>query len=144
MTVARERRLVVAALAVPLAMLLMASNARGLAGQEKSAEKPAAAEKKERAKPRGRLPVYYSAVVSPEQRLQIYEIQRTCSEQILKLQGQLQALMEQRDAEVEAVLTPEQKTKVADLRTEAAARRQKAKQQKASESGSQSDEAGDK
>ena len=72
---------------------------------------------------RGRLPAYYGRVVTAEQRKQIYEIQAKYHEKILELQRQLQELIAKRDAEVEAVLTPEQKAEVERMRREARQRR---------------------
>lgn len=93
-----------------------------LDGQEPAAAEAAADAKPERAKPRGRLPAYYSRVVTPEQRAEIYDIQGKFNEQIEQLQMQLQTLIEQRDSEVEMVLTEEQRKQVAAYVEEARAR----------------------
>src|SRR5688500_152304 len=84
-------------------------------------EAPAAAEtpKKEAKKPRGRLPLYFAKVVTSEQREKIYGIQATYQEQMDALMEQLSALEQKRDAEVQAVLTPEQQKRVADMLEEA-------------------------
>lgn len=73
-------------------------------------------------KSRGRLPAYYGKVVTDKQREDIYSIQAKFNEQIAKLQEQLAELTAQRDAEVEKVLTDEQKAEVARLKNERKAR----------------------
>ena len=74
-------------------------------------------------KPKGRLPAYYGKVVTDKQREQIYEIQGKFMEQIVKLQEQLTALAAKRDAEVEQVLTDEQRAEIARLKSERKTRR---------------------
>lgn len=62
------------------------------------------------AKPGDRLPANYGKIgVSDDQRKKIYEIQNKYSEQIANLQKQLAELRSKENAEVEAVLTAEQK-----------------------------------
>jgi len=85
-------------------------------------------EAKPRSKPRGVLPTFYGAVVSPDQRERIYVIQQSYAEQISKLEEQLAAIKAKRDKEVEAVLTPEQLAKVKKLQEEARAKREAARQ----------------
>ena len=108
------------AMALPAAGLTMLT--APTTAQEKAAvEAPAkAGAKKERAAPRGRLPAYYADVVTEEQREKIYTVQRKYADQLKKLQEQIEALEGQRDAEIEAVLTPEQKAKVAERAAAAA------------------------
>ncbi|MCS7239609.1 MAG: hypothetical protein NZ899_15290 [Thermoguttaceae bacterium] len=72
---------------------------------------------------RPRLPMYYGQVVTEEQRQKIYDIQRKYFDKIEALRRQLEALIAERDKEIEAVLTPEQKAKIEQLRKEAAERR---------------------
>lgn len=61
-------------------------------------------------KPGDRLPANYAKIgVSDDQRKKIYEIQSKYSEQITNLQKQLAELKSKENAEVEAVLTAEQK-----------------------------------
>ncbi len=84
-------------------------------------------EAKPRRKPRGVLPAYYSAVISPDQREKIYAIQQSYAEQLAKLEAELAALKDKRNGEVEAVLTPEQLQKVQALAAEAKAKRDAAK-----------------
>ncbi len=79
--------------------------------------------KKPRAKPRGRLPAYFSAVVSPEQRKEVYTLQAKYAEQMVALTTQIAALKTQRDKEVDAVLKPEQLEQVNKKRAAAAERR---------------------
>jgi len=57
----------------------------------------------------GRLPVGYSAIVKKSQRKQIYAIQDKYQTQIDDLKKQIDAIEEQRDAEIVNVLSEEQK-----------------------------------
>lgn len=72
---------------------------------------------------RPRLPMYYARVVDEKQRQKIYDIQRKYHPQIEALQRQLEELIAKRNAEIEAVLTPQQKAEIEKLRQEAATRR---------------------
>ncbi len=82
-------------------------------------------EAKPQKKPRGRLPNYYTKVVTPEQRKEIYSIQQGYASQIEELEVSLANLRAKRDKEVAAVLSAEQLEKVEKLREEAAERRKK-------------------
>ena len=79
--------------------------------------------KKPRAKARGRLPAYFSAVVSPEQRKAVYALQAKYAEQMTSLEAQIATLKTQRNKEVDAVLKPEQLEQVNKRRAAAAERR---------------------
>jgi len=59
-----------------------------------------------------RLPAYYKDVVTPAQREQIYAVQEKYNTQIDKLQAQIRELTAKRDADVEKVLTGEQRLRV--------------------------------
>lgn len=72
---------------------------------------------------RPRLPMYYARVVDEKQRQKIYDIQRKYHPQIEALQRQLEELIAKRNAEIEAVLTPQQKAEIEKLRQEAATKR---------------------
>jgi hypothetical protein len=74
---------------------------------------------------RGRLPAYYSAVVTSEQRQAIYDIQAVYFEKLQALEKQIAELKTKQDEEVEAVLRPEQLEEVAKLRQAAAERRKR-------------------
>lgn len=77
-------------------------------GKTAKAEKGDGAKKA--AKSGDRLPANYAKIgVSEEQRKKIYEIQGKYNDQIAALQKQLADLRAKEKAEVEAVLTPEQK-----------------------------------
>lgn len=83
---------------------------------------------KKRKKARGRLPNYYRAAgVTKAQTEKIYEIQATYRPKIEALEKQLEDLKSKQDAEVEAVLTPEQKKKVEELREAARKKRESRK-----------------
>lgn len=99
-------------------------------GQEKSATK--STEKAAATKPRGRLPAYYAQVgLSTAQRETIYSVQADYGKQIEALQKQIEAIQKKQDADVVAVLKPEQKEKLdkllADAQKRAEERRSKSK-----------------
>jgi hypothetical protein len=102
------------------------------AADEKPAEKK---EAKERAKARGVLPDYYAGVVDGTQRDKIYEIQKSYATKLDELKAQMKDLTDKRDAEIKALLTPEQKAKVekaeAEGKAKAAANRAKRNADKA-------------
>ena len=64
-----------------------------------------------------RLPAYYKDVVNDEQKLKIYGIQDKYKDRISALAEQVKKLQAERNAEIEAVLTAEQKTKLAEVKT---------------------------
>lgn len=110
-----------AAMMAPLTLVLLWTAANVGADEKqdaKQADNSKAAVKKA-AKPKGRLPAYYGAVVSGEQRERIYAVQAKYANQIKALEAELLALIKKRNAEVEAVLTPEQLARVEQLRAEA-------------------------
>lgn len=74
---------------------------------------------------RGRLPAYYGDIVTEAQRLQIYAVQEKYAKQIAALKDQLEALENKRDAEIESVLTADQKTKLKKVQGDAATSRKK-------------------
>mgnify|MGYP007096641417 CR=1 FL=1 len=97
---------------VALAGLSVVTQDSGSLLTAQDAEKPAAAAKK----PRGRLPAYYAQIgLSNTQRDKIYGVQATYGTEIESLQKQIAVIEEKRDAEVVAVLTPEQKKTLEDL-----------------------------
>ena len=78
-----------------------------------------AKEAKPSLKAKGRLPAYFKDVVTPAQRDSIYKLQIQYNDQIRKLAEEMKALTEKRDAEIEALLSAEQKAKVEALRADA-------------------------
>ena len=121
-----QRTVVSSLVALLLTALWTASAIAQETPQQGAAEQPAAAAKTDAnaaKKPKGRLPAYYGKVVTDKQREQIYEIQGKFHEQIAKLQEQLNALTAKRDAEIEQVLTDDQRTEIARLKAERKARR---------------------
>jgi len=89
--------------------------------------KPAAAKDKpaKAAKSKGRLPPYFGAVVTAEQRESIYAIQAEYDPKISQLRKEIEALTKARDEKIFALLTAEQKKKIEELK--AAARSPKKK-----------------
>jgi Spy/CpxP family protein refolding chaperone len=88
------------------------------------------------AKPRGRLPAYYSRVVTPEQRAEIYSIQEEYAPQIEELVLQLQTLIAERDSKVSGVLTPEQLDEIKQLKADARSRQRQPASEDAGEDAS--------
>ncbi len=74
---------------------------------------------------KGRLPAYYSGVVTEGQRREIYKIQERYAVRIDELKAQLEALEQERDDEIEAVLTKAQRERVQKAREDAADKRKK-------------------
>ena len=92
-----------------------------LTGQERKAEKP----KVTRKEARGRLPAYYKAVVTEEQKAKIYAVQTKYAAQIEDLQSQLQTLRLKQNEEIEALLSKEQLDKITTLKAESDSKRKK-------------------
>jgi|YNPNPStandDraft_1061719.scaffolds.fasta_scaffold28188_2 hypothetical protein len=93
-------------------------------GEKKTIQAPSPASKpKESKNLYRRLPSYYGQVVKPEQRKQIYAIQEEYGPKIDALRAQLEALIQERDKKIEAVLTEAQRQEVERLREEAKAKR---------------------
>ena len=80
---------------------------------------------------RGRLPAHFSRVVSSEQRTTIYRLQANYAEQIAELKRQIEKLTKERDDEVEAVLTADQRRQVARFREAARVAREERAAEKA-------------
>jgi hypothetical protein len=88
----------------------------GAAASAQEAKADAKAEaKKAPAKPRGRLPPYFNQVVTPQQREQIYAMQKPIMDKIDALEAQIKELQAQLEKESRAVLTAEQLKKVDEL-----------------------------
>jgi hypothetical protein len=86
---------------------------------------------------RGPLPNLFGKIaVNDQQREQLYHIQDEYAAKIDALQQQIKALLQERDAKMEAVLTPGQKLRLAELREEA---RQRAAKQKEPPAGDATD-----
>ena len=81
-------------------------------------------ETKERAKAKGYLPPFYRDVIDGVQREKIYQIQDSYEAQINALEAQLKTLRDNRDAEIAALLTPEQAKRLAELTAEAKKKRE--------------------
>ncbi len=118
---------------LPLGILLVLGFGALLSMPERSAlqaEQPAAepgddssAAPQERKKPRGRLTVFYSQVVSGDQREEIYSIQAKYEPEMDALVEKLVELRNQMQAEIKGVLSSDQIERVEELRAEAKQRR---------------------
>ena len=74
-----------------------------------------------------RLPAGYGLLgLNDGQREQVYSVQSSYQSQIDKLRAELAQLAQQRDAKMEAVLTPGQKARLQELRAESKANSEKA------------------
>lgn len=112
-------RKVLLAFVVVTAAGLVVGNHPFSIGQEKQ-------DSKEKQKAKGRLPAYYSDIVTEAQRQQIYAIQESYGKKTAPLQEQIDALEKQRDAEIEKVLDADQKKKLKSAQEEGAAKKKKA------------------
>jgi len=82
---------------------------------------------------KGRLPVYYSQIVTESQRQRIYQIQASYNPKIESLQAQIESLETQRDEEIRAVLSPDQQRRLDARITEAQAKKEAKAEKKAAE-----------
>jgi cell division protein ZapA (FtsZ GTPase activity inhibitor) len=102
--------------------MVIAANGPSFA-QEPAAGQPAASGKKagrgSADKSSSRLPMYYAKVVNKEQREKILSIQKDFAAKIDPLRKQLDALTKDRDAEMAAVLTPEQQKQIDEMKAAA-------------------------
>ncbi|MEM7559073.1 MAG: hypothetical protein AAF394_08115 [Planctomycetota bacterium] len=87
--------------------------------QPAGTDKPSAKQASAKPKLTGRLPRYFSAVVSPEQRSEIYRIQKDYAAQMKALQEQLAALEADEMEKMEAVLSKTQLQQVGAMREKA-------------------------
>ena len=109
-------------------------------GKAANAEKAEGAKKA--AKPEGRLPANYAKIVSDDQRKKIYEIQGKYDKDIAALQKQIADLKAKEHAEVEAVLTPDQKKALQAANEES--KKKAAEKKKAADKGSEKAQDGGK
>jgi hypothetical protein len=65
------------------------------------------------------LPAYFSGVITEEQRQKIYAIQKEFAAKIRPLQRQIESLTKERDEQIAALLTPEQRQKIEALKAAA-------------------------
>lgn len=114
-------RLIRSLLLTGLCVVFTATTVATVSGAD-TAAKPTAtkAGAKGKAKARGRLPANYARIgLTADQREKIYDVQIKYNAQIADLEKQLVELRGKRDAEVEAVLNSDQKTKLAQIQAEA-------------------------
>ena len=117
------KKLVLASLASALVVSAISLNSVGQ--DAKKADPKAKPGAKEKAK--GRLPPYYKDVVTDEQRDQIYSLQAKYAKQLEDLQSQLDAVKGKLNGEIESLLSPEQKEKLAKVKEEAEAKKKAGK-----------------
>lgn len=86
----------------------------------KAADTKAAKEKKAPADFRGPLPAYYNKVLSPDEKEKLYKITERYAAEIKPLAAKIRELEAARDKEIDAALTPEQLTRIKEIRAEAA------------------------
>ncbi len=114
---------VLACVAWAISVGTLAHLAKGVEEEERAA--PGSKQEGTAGKQRRRLPPYYARVVDDKQREAIYAIQDEYAPRIEELQKQLEALIAERDAKIQAVLTPEQLEQVQQLAAEAQKQRKK-------------------
>ena len=117
------KKLVLATLASTLVVAAVSLNTIGQ--DAKKADNKAKAGAKQKNK--GRLPAYYKDVVTDEQRDQIYAIQAKYEKQLTDLQSQIDAVKAKQNEEIDALLSAEQKEKLATVREEADAKKKAGK-----------------
>jgi Spy/CpxP family protein refolding chaperone len=120
-----------AAIAAALTLAVLSATGPAVSQEKADNAEPAVEKPQPRKQPRARLPNFYRQVVSEQQREEIYKIQASYQAKIEALQAQLKAVVDERDAKVTAVLTPEQKKKVEELAAAAKAKRQQAQEKPA-------------
>ncbi len=136
-----KEKCVVALASLALTLGLFQQMMRGEEPAAKPEAKPAV---KARAKPRGRLPAHFGKIVDPQQKETIYKLQAEYAPKIEALRAELQALLAKRDAELESVLTAEQKEKLAEFRAAAASKRGAGAKQRAAQDASKKADASEK
>jgi Spy/CpxP family protein refolding chaperone len=117
------------AVVVSLAVALAWAAAPALAEDASATKK----EKKERKESFARLPAHFGKVVDESQREKIYDIQKEYGPKIKALREQLDALLNQCDEKIDAVLTPEQRKQIEQLAADAKARRKAASEERKQE-----------
>ncbi|MBC7852211.1 MAG: hypothetical protein IAF94_02150 [Pirellulaceae bacterium] len=118
------KKLVLATLASTLVVTAVSLNSIGQDARKADNNKAKAGAKN---KAKGRLPAYYREVVTDEQRDQVYAIQAKYEKQLGDLQSQLESVRAKQNEEIDALLSAEQKEKLAKLREEADAKRKAGK-----------------
>lgn len=99
-----------------------------MVGWSQESAKPKTAAKQEDKKPTNRLPANYGKLgLTDAQKDKVYAAQEKYDKQIDDLEAQIKSLKAKRDAEVEAVLSAEQKKILKDLTDEAKDTKAKAK-----------------
>lgn len=92
---------------------------------DNSTEAPPTAKAKKPRVYHGRLPNYYPAVVTEEQRKEIYTIQMEYYDKIKALRAQIEAMTKERNSRIQSVLSAEQLKEVQRIAAEAKANRKK-------------------
>ena len=136
----RKRLLSVVVCALVALGIVSVSTRPSLVAQEsgKAAKTEKGEGAKKSAKSGDRLPANYGKIgISEEQRKKIYDIQNKYDDQIAALQKQLADLRAKETAEVEAVLTPEQKKALQTANDES--KKKAAEKKKASEKDKESE-----
>jgi hypothetical protein len=119
--------------AVLVATFLLPAWIDPVVAQPKDGAAKAEVKKAKKAPAKGRLPAYYSQVVTEGQRQRIYQIQADYNPKIEALEAEIEALESQRDAEIRAVLSPEQQKRLDARIADAQAKREAKAEKKAAE-----------
>ena len=121
MNVPLYKKVLVAVLVLAASGIVVGVSPRLVGQDTKKTEKAEKAPKKAK----GRLPAYYADIVTDQQRETIYAIQAKHQEKISELNAALLAATQAMNAEIEAVLTPEQKDKLKVAKEDGVAKKKK-------------------
>jgi Spy/CpxP family protein refolding chaperone len=109
-------RYLASTMVLALSALLVSSGTAAAQETPKATPPAAKADGKKADKATGRLPAYYKGVVNDDQRQQIYKIMAEYAPRLADLHAQMRQATKEQDDKIEALLTPEQKQKIAQLK----------------------------
>jgi Spy/CpxP family protein refolding chaperone len=118
-----QMRASIIAVLAGLAVLAAGPLAAQDAAKSDTAKRTRRAQARTDSKPRGRLPMYYTGVVDDKQRDAIYKIQQEYEPQVAAAKSKLETVTKERDEKIAALLTAEQKQKIAEKQAAAKGKR---------------------
>jgi Spy/CpxP family protein refolding chaperone len=119
-------RYLASTMVLTISALLVQSGTAAAQETPKTTPPAAKADGKKADKTAGRLPAFYKSVVTEEQRQQIYKIMAEYAPKLADLRAQLSRATKEQDEKIEALLTPEQKQKITQLKVAAKVNRRAA------------------
>ena len=113
---------------IDYAVMAVTSGSRSTAMTEEEVTENEATEEKSEKKAKSkravhRLPNYFGQIVTEEQKVEIYKIQDEYAPKVQEYREKLAGVLKERNAKIHAVLTPEQKEKLEQMKQEAIAKR---------------------